>query len=126
MVLDVDVLGVWLDLWNGGNFNCPTVVFKNPTVNGWLGAAKPKPLFVNLLDHFHDGHGCAEPHAQSDTLALGGVESNLSLKFRGPVEWASSIHDNDAMPGLGSVGVLGCFTLVPVASKVCVNIDIKR
>jgi len=53
---------------------------------------------------------------------VSGVESNLGLKL----EWASpGIHDNEAMPGLGGVGVLGCFVMVPVTGKVHVNIDIK-
>ncbi len=26
MVLDIDVLGAWSDLWDGGDLDCPTVV----------------------------------------------------------------------------------------------------
>ncbi len=80
---------------------------------------------MQLLDCLHDGDGCVKHHDQTNELTLGGAESNLGLKFGGPVEWASSIHDNEAMLGLGSVGVFGCFILVPVASKVCINIKIK-
>ncbi len=36
VVLNVDVFG------HGGKFDGATVVFKNPAVDGWLSAAKPK------------------------------------------------------------------------------------
>ncbi len=41
------------------------------------------------------------------------------------MEWAASVHDDVAVPGLGSVGMLWCLILVPVSGKVCVNVDIK-
>jgi len=71
-----------------------------------------------LLDCLHDWDGHAECHAQSNEVTLSGAEGNLGLKLGGPVEWASGIHDDDAVPGLGSVGVFCCFILVPIASKV--------
>jgi len=42
MTLDIDVLGAWMDLWNGGHLNYPTVVFEDLAMDGWLGAAKPE------------------------------------------------------------------------------------
>ena len=36
VVLDVDVLGMWLHLVIGGNLKGTTVVFKNTTMNHWL------------------------------------------------------------------------------------------
>jgi len=46
VILDIDVLGSWPDLWDCGNLNHPAIVFKNPAVNSWLGAAKLKAQFV--------------------------------------------------------------------------------
>jgi len=42
VVLNIDVFGAWTDLWYSCNFNCAAVVFKNSSVNGWLGAAEPE------------------------------------------------------------------------------------
>jgi len=40
------------------------------------------------------------------------------------MKWAASIHDDVAMSGLGSVGVL-CLVSVPISGKVGVNIHVK-
>ncbi len=80
---------------------------------------------MEFLDHFHDGNGCAESHAKANKLAFGSTECNFGLQLRCPVEWAAGIHDDVAMSGPGSVRVF-CIILVPVASKVCINIDVKQ
>jgi len=94
-------------------------------VNSWFGAAKSKSYLVQLLDHLHDGDGHAKCHAQANKLTLSGAESNLGLKLGGPVEWASGIHDNEAMPGLCHIGVRCHLVLVLVTSKVHIDIDVK-
>ncbi len=40
VVLDIDVFGMRLNLWDGGNLNCPTVVLEDPAMDGWFGASK--------------------------------------------------------------------------------------
>ncbi len=41
------------------------------------------------------------------------------------MEWAAGIHDDVAMSGLGSVGMLWCFVSVPISGKVCIDVYVK-
>jgi len=41
------------------------------------------------------------------------------------VEWAAGVHDDVAVPGSGSVGVFWCIGLIPISSKVCINVYIE-
>jgi len=79
VVLNVDVLGTWANLGHGGSFNHAAVVFKDPAVAGWFSATKPEAQSMKFLDHFHDGDGHVEGHAEANKLALGGAECNLGL-----------------------------------------------
>ncbi len=124
VIFDVDVFGSWANLGHCGDFNCATVVFKNLAVDGWLGAAKPKAQSMEFLDRFHDGDGHAESHAETDKIAFCRTEHDFGLQLGCPVEWAAGIHDDVAVSGPGSIRVFH-IVLVPVASKVCIDIDIK-
>ena len=79
---------------------------------------------MEFLDRFHDRNGHAESHAKANKLAFGSAECNFGLQLRCPVEWATSVHDDVAMPGPSSIRVFRVIP-VPVASKVCINIDVK-
>jgi len=65
VVPNVDVLGTWANLGHGSNFDCATIVFKNPALNNWLSAAKLEAQSVKFLDCLHDGDGHAEDHAKT-------------------------------------------------------------
>jgi len=124
VILNIDVFGSWVDLGHGGDLDCAAVVFKNPAVDSWLGAAKSKAQSMEFLDHFHDGDGCAESHTEADELAFHSAECNFGLQLGCPVKWAASIHDDVAVSGPSGVRVF-CIILVPVSSKVCINIDVE-
>jgi len=42
VVLNIDVFGAQVDLWYSCNFDHAAIVFENPAVDGWFGAAKPE------------------------------------------------------------------------------------
>jgi len=73
MELDVDVLGSWAHLWNFGNFEGAAVIFKDATVNCWLGGDYVVALALELLDKLHDRNSCAECGRQTYELTLCGA-----------------------------------------------------
>jgi len=124
MVLNVDVLSSGANLGHRSDLNCAAVVFKNATVDGWLGAAKSKAQLMEFLDRFHDGDGCAEDHTETNEFAFCRAEHDFGLQLGCPMKWAAGIHDDVAVSGASGVGVLHIVP-VPVAGKVCVNINIE-
>ncbi len=50
MELDVDVLGVWVHLWDLSDFEGSAVVLKDMAMNSWLGGDHVEALALDLFD----------------------------------------------------------------------------
>ena len=124
VVLDIDVLGSWVHLWDFGNFKGSTVVFKDSAVDCGLSRDHLETLFLEFLHKLHEWNCGTKCSQQTNEIALCGAEGNLHLELGCPDDWAASIHDNVAMPGMCSVSILS-ITLTPVACKVLVHMNIK-
>ncbi len=73
MELDIDVLGPWAHLRTFGDFKGAAVVFKDATVDCWLGGDHVVALTLELFDKLHDWNCCAECSRQTYELTLCGA-----------------------------------------------------
>ncbi len=55
MVAYMDVLGIRVELWKPGKFQCTGVVFKNLAIYVGLGTDNLKTLLANFLNQKHNG-----------------------------------------------------------------------
>jgi len=81
VVLDIDVLGSWVHLWDFGNFKGTTVVFKDSAVDCGLSGDHLETLFLEFFHKLHEWNCGTKGGQQTNELALCGAEGNLHLEW---------------------------------------------
>ena len=121
---DGEMLGARARTVLSGELDAALIVFKHLTDNLWLFGGHRKTALPKLLKKVEEINNFTESRGEGNILGLSGAEGYERLHLGCPQNWASSVKDDIASPGMSRQRIIGR-SFLPGSCPVSINKTFK-